>query len=297
MSEINITPTSIKIAKYTTIAVAALVLAAACNPLKTVPTGHRGVITVGGAIKNIESEGFTLLWPWQTLNVFNVRAEAAQVEGAEGATKDTQPVHVTLTIRYNVLPDKVADVFEQYSKDGDLSSYVDTATREAFKGVTAQYTAPELIDKRAEVSMKIVEAVRAKLKIYNAQVISVDVTSFVFGKTYMDAINAKVTQDQLLQTAEKKALTVEAEQKQKVKIAEAESTALRVKADADAYQQLTMATAQARSLKIQNDALAQNKDVLELRRIEVEMEKAQRWNGALPTSLYSGAPIPFMSVK
>ncbi len=57
-----------------------------------------------------------------------------------------------------------------------------------------------------------------------------------------------------------------------------------------------MATAEAQSLQVQNDALAKNKDVLELRRIEVELTKAQRWNGALPTSMYGSAPIPFMNV-
>ena len=31
-------------------------------PLRTVPTGSRGVITVGGAIRGIEAEGFTLLF-------------------------------------------------------------------------------------------------------------------------------------------------------------------------------------------------------------------------------------------
>jgi prohibitin 2 len=48
---------------------------------------------------------------------------------------------------------------------------------------------------------------------------------------------------------------------------------------------------------VQNAALAQNKDVLELRRIEVEQTKAERWNGRLPTAIYAGAPTPFLNVK
>ena len=35
----------------------------------------------------------------------------------------------------------------------------------------------------------------------------------------------------------------------------------------------------------------------ELRRIEVERTKAEKWNGALPTSIYAGAPIPFLNVS
>ena len=50
-----------------------------------------------------------------------------------------------------------------------------------------------------------------------------------------------------------------------------------------------------RRLRIQNQALTQSKDVLELRRIQVEQTKADRWNGQLPQNVYAGAPIPFFN--
>lgn len=274
--------------------IVAIILLLVFWPVRTVPTGHRGVITVGGAIKGIENEGFTLVAPWQTLSVFNVRAEQADVKNAEGATSDQQPVKTSMTVRYSILPTKVAEVFEQYSKDGNLDTYIETATLEVFKAVTAKYTAPDLISKRPAVSSDIRDALGKKVAQYGAQVINIDMTNFAFSPEYMAAINAKVTQDQLLQTAEKKALTVEAEQKQKVKIAEAEATALRASADGKAYAVTKQAEAEANALKIQNSALRENKDVLELRRIEVQMKQAEQWNGQLPSAIYSGAPIPFM---
>jgi prohibitin 2 len=277
------------------IALLVLIVIAWVWPLRTVPTGHRGVITVGGAIRGIENEGFLLVWPWQRLDIFNIRAEEATVEGAEGSTSDTQPVKVSLTVRYSIQTDRVAEVFEKYSHDGNLLSYVQTATQEVFKAVTAKYTAPDLIAQRSQVSADIVAGLRTKLLLYGAQVINVDMRSFAFSNDYMSAINQKVTQEQLRLAAENKVRTVEAEQKQKVAIAEAEATALRAKADGEAYANLKVATAQAEALRIQNAALAQNHDVLELRRIEVERVKAERWNGALPTSVYAGAPIPFFN--
>jgi len=263
-------------------------------PLRTVPTGHRGVITVGGAIKGIENEGFLLVWPWQHLEVFNIRAETAEVENAEGATSDTQPVKVSMTVRYSVLPDKVSEVYEKYSHNGDLQSYVQTASQEIFKAVTAHYTAPDLIAKRSAVSGDIVTALRGKLAIYGAQVINIDIRNFAFSPEYMKAINDKVTQEQLRLAAENKLLTVQSEQKQKVAIAEAEANALKAKADGEAYATITEAKAKAEALRVQNAALAQNRDVLELRRIEVEMKKAETWDGKLPTTIYGSAPIPFI---
>jgi prohibitin 2 len=273
-----------------------LIVLHAIWPFYTVPTGSRGVVTQFGKIINVEGEGLTVLPPWRKLWNFSIRAEEATVENAEGSTSDTQPVRVSLTVRYSIQPDKVADVFEKYSHDGNLQSYVQTGTQEVFKAITAKYTAPDLIAQRANVSGDIVAALRAKLSIYGAQVINVDMRNFAFSSDYMSAINQKVTQEQLRLAAENKVRTVQAEQQAKVAIAEAEASALKAKADGEAYATLKAATAQADSLRVQNAALAQSRDVLELRRIEVEKIKAERWNGGLPQSIYTGAPVPFLNV-
>ena len=282
--------------RFGVIGVLALIALYIIWPFYSVPTGSRGVVTQFGRITGIEGEGLALLPPWQKLTVFSIRAEAATIDNAEGSTSDTQPVRVALTVRYSIATDRVAEVFEKYSHDGDLSSYVQTATQEIFKAVTARYTAPDLIAQRAKVSTDIGVALREKLAIYGAQVINIDMRNFAFSESYMTAINEKVTQEQLRLGAENKLKTVEAEQKQKVAVAEAEASARRAQADGEAYANLKIATAQAESLKVQNAALAQSKEVLELRRIEVERIKAERWNGTLPAAIFSGAPIPFMNV-
>lgn len=262
-------------------------------PFRQVPTGSRGVRTQFGAIKGIESEGLVFVPPWQNVNLFSVRAEAAHIDKATGSTSDTQPVDTDLTVRYSILPDRVSEVYEKYSHNGDLSSYVQTATQEVFKAVTARYNAPDLISKRAQVSNDILEGLRQKLEKYGAQVINIDMRNFAFSESYMKAINDKVTQEQLRLAAENKVKTVEAEQKQKVAVAEAEANALKAQADGEAYATIKAANAQAEALRVQNEALARSKEVLELRRIEVERTKAEKWNGQLPTNIYAGTPIPF----
>lgn len=278
------------------LAIGALLLLYLIWPFYSVPTGSRGVVTQFGKIVGIEQEGLAILPPWQKLSNFSIRAEQADIENAEGSTSDTQPVKVSMTVRYSIATDRVAEVFEKYSHDGNLSSYVQTATQEVFKAVTAKYSAPDLIALRAKVSSDINFALRDKLSLYGAQVINIDMRNFSFSDSYMHAINDKVTQEQLRLAAENRLKTVEAEQKQKVAIAEAEANARKAEADGEAYANLTIAKAQAEALRVQNAALAQNKDVLELRRIEVEKTKADKWNGALPSAIYAGAPIPFMNV-
>ncbi|MFL6604638.1 MAG: prohibitin family protein [Steroidobacteraceae bacterium] len=290
------TATSFKGITYAVIAVVLLLALKMLWPFYSVPTGSRGVVTQFGRIVGIENEGLAVLPPWQKLAIFSIRAEQANIDNAGGSTSDTQPVNVSLTVRYSIVTDKVAEVYEKYSHNGDLSSYVQTATQEVFKAVTAGYSAPDLIAQRAKVSADINAALQAKLALYGAQVINIDMRNFEFSESYMHAINDKVTQEQLRLAAENRLKTVESEQKQKVAVAEAEASAVRARADGDAYASLKVATAQAEALKIQNAALAQNRDVLELRRIEVERVKAERWNGQLPQNVYAGAPIPFFNV-
>lgn len=277
-------------------AVAIVFLASILWPFYSVPTGSRGVVTQFGKIVGIEGEGLAVLPPWQKLNNFSIRAEEANIEDVEGSTSDTQPVKVSMTVRYSIATDRVSEVYEKYSHNGDLSSYVQTATQEVFKSVTARYSAPDLIAQRAKVSGDIGTALREKLNIYGAQVINIDMRNFSFSTSYMNAINEKVTQEQLRLGAENKLKTVEAEQKQKVAVAEADARAVKAKADGDAYASLTVAKAQAEAIRVQSAALSQHKDILELRRIEVDMKKAERWDGKLPGAIYAGAPIPFMNV-
>lgn len=289
-----------RIIRDSAIVVGALIFLMICWPLYTVPTGSRGVVTVGGAIRAIQGEGFTFLLPWEKLSLFSIRSETADINNAEGGTMDTQPVHVSMTVRYSIRPDKVSEVFEKYSHDGNLLSYVQTATAETFKAVTARYVAPDLLTKRGLVSSDINSALQAKLDKYGAQVINVDMTQFAFNKDYMDAINDKVSQEQKRLAADNKLKTVESEQKQKVAVALADAAAVKATADGEAYKNLTIAKAQADALRAQNAALRESKDVLELRRIEVEKIKAERWGGEFPQVMFSGGAggvVPFMDIS
>ena len=277
------------IAQYITKRNAALAVAGVALafvwPFYSVPTGSRGVVTQFGKIIGIEGEGLTVLPPWQKMTNFSVRASGVVLDGAEGSTADTQPVHINLTARYSIAPDKVAEVFEKYSHDGDLTNYAGTAVQEAVKVVSAKYVATDLIAKRAQVSAELKEVLNAKLSQYGAQVINIDMRNFAFSDSYMKAINEKVTQEQLRLGAENKLKTVEAEQKQKVAVAEAEAKAT-----------VATAEAQAKSIQLQAEALRTSSQLLDLKRVEVAMEQAKKWDGKLPVNMYSSAPIPFLNL-
>jgi prohibitin 2 len=146
------------------------------------------------------------------------------------------------------------------------------------------------------VSSDIYSALGAKIAIYGAHVINIDMRNFKFSDSYMKAINDKVTQEQLRLAAENKLKTVEAEQKQKVAVAEADASAVRATADGDAYATVKSAQAAAEAIRAQGAAHVTSLQVLELRRVEVSLAQAQKWDGKLPEAIYAGAPIPFLQL-
>src|SRR5215813_13781138 len=94
---------------YAVIVVVALLVLRMLWPFNSVPTGSRGVVTQFGRIVGIEPEGLAILPPWQRLALFSIRAEQADIENADGSTADTQPVKVSMTVRYSIVPEKVAE--------------------------------------------------------------------------------------------------------------------------------------------------------------------------------------------
>jgi regulator of protease activity HflC (stomatin/prohibitin superfamily) len=110
-----------KLIRYVGLAILVILGVVFIWPFYSVPTGSRGVVTTFGAITGIESEGLAVLPPWRKLTIFSIRAEQANVDEAEGSTNDQQPVKVSLTVRYSIATDRVSEVFEKYSHNGDLS--------------------------------------------------------------------------------------------------------------------------------------------------------------------------------
>ena len=69
---------------------------------------------------------------------------------------------------------------------------------------------------------------------------------------------------------------------------QAESNLARARAEAEATR--VKGEAEASAIKARAEALAQNQNLIEL-------TKAERWDGKLPTTMIPGSAVPFISAK
>jgi prohibitin 2 len=240
-------------------------------PFAIVSPGHRGVLTTLGSVSStIYGEGIHFKWPLiQTMNQINVRIQKAEGE-SDAASRDMQQVHAVIALNYNIKPGSVVDVFRDIGQNID-EKVISPATHEMVKAVTANFTAEELISKRAIVSHEIKSRLVERLTPYGIHIAEVSIVNFAFSKSFNEAIEAKTTAEQLKLKADRDLFRIRVEAEQKV----------------------TSARAEAESLALQKQQVSA--ELIRLREVENQRRAIDKWNGVLPN--VTGGAVPFINVN
>lgn len=231
----------------------------------TVGAGERGILLQFEAVQDkIFGEGFYFKIPLiQRVVKMDVKIKKDEVP-ASAASKDLQIVTSIIALNYHLAPDSVNKIWQEVGKDYN-SRIIAPTIQEAVKATTAKFTAEELIIRREEVKEQIKSNLAERLLERFIVVDEFNIIAFDFSSAFNEAIEAKVTAEQLKLKAERdlERIRIEAEQK----IAEAEG--------------------KAKAIQTEAQALRANPQVVELRWIE-------KWNGQVPT--YWGQASPFIGI-
>jgi len=268
-----------------------LIVAIAFGSFVIVDSGHVGVVRTLGAVQPASlPEGFHLKKPvLDSVEQIDIRLNR-EASTAAAASKDLQIVSTKVSVQYSLTGSVAPQTFQ---KIGNRKKVADTlirpAIQESVKAVTAQYTAEELVTKRAEVKTKIHAAIddfiNETLKekgVDNAlRIANVAITDFDFSADFNHAIEQKVK-------AEQDALKAKNEKIRRVTNAEAAAKEKTLAADADAYQIRVKSIEQAAAIKREAAALRNNKELIQLR-------LAEKWNGVLP-QVSGGGSVPLINM-
>jgi prohibitin 2 len=261
--------------RRTLIALLFLLAAWTLWPFAIVPAGHRGVMTtLGKPADAVYGEGIHLRLPIvQTLHLMDVRVARSEGEG-DAASKDLQAVRVKVILNYHLDPQAVVQIFQRIAPTTEevAARIIDPARPEAFKAVTARFTAEELVTRRNEVSEQIAAQLRDKLIRHGLVLDEFSIANFAFSPSFTSAIEAKVN-------AEQKKL-------------EADRDLLRIQVEAE--QRIASARAEAEALRLQRHEVTPL--LLELRRAENERVAIGKWNGQLPTTTVGSTAMPLFTL-
>ncbi|MDP3245265.1 MAG: prohibitin family protein [bacterium] len=232
----------------------------------TIGAGERGILLQFGAVKDkVFDEGLYFKIPFvQQVVKMDVKMQKDEIP-ASASSKDLQVVISKVAINFHLSPSSVNKIWQEVGKDYN-SRIIAPSIQEAVKAVTAKFTAEELIIKREDVKEQIKVNLAERLVKNNIIIDEINIIAFDFSNAFNDAIEAKVTAEQLKLKAERdlERIRIEAEQK------------------------VVEATGKAKAIKTEAEALNSNPKVVELRWIE-------KWDGKVPT--YWGGASPFVGLK
>lgn len=254
-----------------TLVILFLVAMVLLNSYTIVQAGQRGIILQLGAVNPVVySEGLHFKIPFiQEIVPIDVRVQKAESDQT-AASKDLQVVTTTVAVNFHLDPEQVNKLYQGVGLSFK-ERIVDPAVSESLKAATAQYTAEELISRRSEVSTKVKEVLSSKLATYFMQLDEINITEFKFSTEFNNAIEQK-------QIAEQQALKANLDL-QRIEI--------------EARQKIESAKAEAESLRLQKQEVTP--ELVELRKIEAQIEAIKKWDGKMPN--VTGGAIPFIDIN
>lgn len=257
------------------IAACVVIFLLAFSPLTSVSNGTMGVVVLGGqASERALAPGFHLITPFAHVKEISTQPYKATAKG-EAASKDLQAVHTEMGVNFKINADRIVKFYTDVGEHNFEERILSSAAQDAFKAATSKYRAEELIAQReqvrADTKANLTKSIN-ELTGSTVTVIDVFFTNFAFNPGFSQAIEAAVT-------AEKQAL------------------AEKNKLDIEKYKaQQAVITAEGVAKVMAVTRVQATAEFLKLKELEVESARIAKWNGVLPTSIFSGQPLSFMNV-
>ena len=267
----------------------------AINSVATVPVGSTGILLTMGKVEDSAlTEGLHIKLPFvQKIISMDNRVKKLELS-TEAFSKDIQTVSATLAVNYRLQPEKTFSIYKTAGLAYE-SNLIVPATHEVLKSVCAQYTAEELISKRAESSDMMRDELDAKLSGMGISVTDFNIIDFDFSDEFISAVESKQVAEQLKKKAatENETAIAQAEREKQVSIkqSEAEAERVRIAAEAQAQSTLIAAQAEADAVKLAADAEAYRLEQIgrQLTDKTILNTLADNWNGELPGVIGAGA--------
>lgn len=256
----------------------------------TIDAGERGVILRNGAVIGVAPPGLGFKIPYvDTLRVVSVQTQKVSFDKVEAYSKDQQPAAMTVSVNYRAMPEEADKIYTRYgSLQGLENRLIAPRLFAELKNVFGQFTAERAIRERAslnaEVNLALIAAVADAVTIEGVQIENIDFSD-AFETAVEERAKAEVEVARVRQNAEREKVTAEIT----VTKAKANADAVRAEAQATADGKRMLGEAEAQAIAARGKALRDNPDLIDL-------VKAERWDGKLPTTMVPNGTTPMLSL-
>jgi len=269
-----------------------ILICTAFGSFYTIDQGERGIKLRYGAVIAVSEPGFHLKWPFvDDVKLISVRTETMHYQNMSAYSRDQQPAKIIASVTYRVPDSEVEKLYNQYQTvDAFVNRVINRQVPTQIENVFGQFNAITAVQDRARLIKELTDSVKASMKDDPIIIDSVQVENIIFSEAYEKSVESRMQAEVEVQT-EKQKLDKEQINAQIV-VARAKGVADSRLAEARAEAEATRIRGQAEAdaIKARAAALAQNENLIEL-------TKAERWDGKLPTTMLPNGAVPFLNMS
>jgi regulator of protease activity HflC (stomatin/prohibitin superfamily) len=258
----------------------------------TVDAGERAVQLRNGAITRTNDAGLYFKLPFiDSVKYISTRTQNRSFNELSTYSKDQQPAKIRASVTYKVPAGEAENVYLNFRDiEGLASNTIERQVPNQIENVFGHYSAIEAVQKRAQLTKDVNDAIKQSLENYPIIVESVQIEDIDFSRAYEqsveDRMKAEVEVQTQKQNLEKEKITAEIAVTKAQAIAD--STLAQAKAEAEAV--ILRGEAEAKAITAKTKALQANSAL-------VELTKAEKWDGKLPATVLPNSTLPFIDTK
>ncbi|GBO51583.1 hypothetical protein APA_547 [Pseudanabaena sp. lw0831] len=244
-----------------------------------VNAGERGIlVSFNKSQEVVLNEGTHPIVPFiSSVRIVNIRIQRTDIEGT-ARTKDLQRITTKVTLNWQIPPDKIQQVYQQFGNNEELVSRIIAPVLEEIvkASIPARSLEKNLIE-RTELKRELETKAKQRLESYGLVITDLSVLNVTASDEF-----TRATEDK--QIAEQKAISDKIVAEQALQKADYESK----KAAKDAETAIAIARGQAESQKLLQTSLSP--EILQKQAIE-------KWDGKFPVVMSSNGVLPFINIS
>lgn len=257
----------------------------------TIDEKERGVILRNGELIGVADPGLHLKIPFiDSVKRISIQHHTDTYKDVAAYSRDQQAAKLIVSVSWHVDAGQVSDLYRSF---GDVPSMVSRLIARQVptqaENVFGRYTAISVVQNRSQfvtdLGAALRESVSGPVTIDSVQVENVD-----FSDAYERSIEMRMKAEVEVKTREQMLATEKVQAEIRITQAQADAEAKLTQAKAEAEATRLRGEAEADAIKARAAALASNQNL-------VELTKAERWDGKLPTTMLPNSAIPFLSPK
>lgn len=265
----------------------------------TVAQNERVVVTNFGRFSHVAGPGLNFKIPFvQTTEAYRVDLSQIAIKNLSTYTIDSQELHADIVTQYR-LPE--ANIPKVYAEVRDFRERLQSMVIDRFKTELGKINVNDFTARRGAIVQAVLRSIRDEAaRLYGIEVIDFQIPEVTYTQAFRDAVNQAAVAKAIVERFEyeRKQAEVQADRARiealgranaATETARGEAQAIRLRAEAEAAARRLQGDADAAALRAQQEALGMNPAI-------VELEKARRWDGRLPTQMLGSAPMPFLQM-